>query len=94
MLYQLSYWGLLQISVSKLLTNFNGSLSTGGSYTNMINAPNEGSSQLLKVPPGAIRVVIDNEQVVGKLNKVGLNNSVLISVVTSKIYIFDEDGAL
>ena len=76
------------LSNSKLLLNFNGKSTASGSYTYLKNWLSKQAGEELKVPNGIVRIVFDNEQVVGKRYVVKADcNTVPISVITSHAYL-------
>ena len=84
------------LSNSKLLLNFSGRTMGGGSYTYLKNWLTEHSGQELTVPDGVVKVVFDNEQVVGKRYtvKADVNTSVPVSVITSQAYLTLDNSSI
>ena len=83
------------LSGSKLLVQLNGNSMPGGSYTFIKSALEKNAKEELTIPNGTIRVVFDNEQVVGKKYTVSVDNpTVPISVITSHAYlVYDKNDA-
>lgn len=76
------------LSNSKLLVNFNGKCRPSGGYTFLKNWLANQAKDELKVPIGIVKIVFDNEQVVGKEYTVKSDSNVVpMSVVTSHIYV-------
>ena len=74
-------------STSKKLVNYNGQTSAGGSYTHLLNWLSDQASDLIPIPDGLVKSVIDNEQVVGKTHTVKADNKVPMTVLTSHAYL-------
>ena len=76
------------LSGSKDLLRLNSSTFPSGSYTFVCNWLSDNAKKQILFPEGTVRVVFDNEQVVGKRYVVSLENpNVPISVVTSHAYL-------
>ena len=76
------------LSNSKLLVNINGATSPAGSYSFLSKWLSEQAKNELQFPEGIVRVVFDNEQVIGKRYTVKADkNMVPMSVITSHAYI-------
>ena len=76
------------LSNSKLLVNFNAATTPAGSYSFLKKWLSELSNEEIKVPSGDVRIVFDNEQVVGKIYRVKAEeNKVPLSVITSHAYL-------
>ena len=76
------------LSGSKDLLRLNSSTFPSGSYTFVCNWLSDNAKNQILFPEGTVRVVFDNEQVVGKRYVVSLENpNVPISVVTSHAYL-------
>jgi len=76
------------LSGSKQLIKLNSKISPAGSYTFLKNWFNDNAREEISFPSGTVRVVFDNEQVVGKRYTVSLDNpTVPLSVVTSHAYL-------
>ena len=76
------------LSNSKLLVNFNGKCRPSGCYTCLKNWLANKAKDELKVPNGIVKIVFDNEQVVGKKYTVKSDSNVVpMGVVTSHIYV-------
>lgn len=76
------------LSNSKLLLDFNGHVMSAGSYTYLKNWLSEKAGDELPVPHGVVRIVFDNDQVVGKRYTVKADcNTVPLSVITSHAYL-------
>ena len=76
------------LSNSKLLLNFNGRTGAGGSYTYLKNWLCDQAGEQLTVSEGVVRIVFDNEQVIGKTYSVKVNmRNVPTSVITSHAYL-------
>ncbi len=71
---------------SKLLVQYNNSVSPGGSYAlqKWILAQ---ASNPVPVPDGLLKCVFDNEQVVGKTRLIQSENKVPLSIITSHAYL-------
>ena len=77
-----------KMSNSPLLTSLNGNSSPSGAHTFLTTWLNNNASQCLEFPEGLVRVVFDNEQVIGKRYRVKANQqSVPTSVITSHAYL-------
>ena len=76
------------LSNSKLLLHFNGRTGAGGSYTYLKNWLCDQAGEELRVPEGVVRIVFDNEQVIGKRYSVKVNvRNVPTTVITSHAYL-------
>ena len=75
-------------SNSPMLSTLKATSTLSGSYTYLSSWLNNAASKPIDFPQGLIRVVYDNEQVLGKLCRVKANQqSVPSSVITSNIYL-------
>ena len=81
------------VSNSKLLVNYNGSTSAGGSYSYISKWLRTSASEPLPFPKGLVRSVFDNEQVIGKTYTVKVNNKVSSNVVTSHEHIIIDESS-
>lgn len=76
------------ISNSKLLVNINNVQRPSGSYSYLCDWLSEHAKEEIEFPNGLVRVIFDNEQVVGKRYRVRANlNNVPCSVITSVAYL-------
>ena len=73
-------------STCKKLVNYDGQTSAGGSYTHLLNWLSDQASDLIPIPNGLVKSVIDNEQVVIETHTVKADNKVPMIVLTSHAY--------
>ena len=85
-----------KLSNSSILTALNGSTKPSGAHTFSSDWLNSASSEPLKVPRGFVRIVFDNEQVIGKRYRVRAKESkVPATLITSYAYlIVDQDNLM
>ena len=82
-----------KLSNSALLTCLMASSSPSGSSTTLLNWLNKASLQPLTVPQGMVRLVFDNEQVVGKRYRVKAGQSTVpMSAITSHLYMLMDEN--
>ena len=72
---------------SKTICNINNQSSPSGSYSFISKWLTEQGKKEITFPQGTVRVVFDNEQVVGKRYTICFDNSVPSSIVTSHAYL-------
>ena len=84
------------LSNSELPVNFNGKSMSSGAYTYLKSWLSSQAKEEIKVSRGAVKIVFDNEQVIGKRYTVkSSRNAVPLSVITSHVYIsIDVDNSL
>ena len=76
------------MSNSSLLSACNSKSKPPGSHTFITSWLNKSIECLIDFPPGVVRVVFNNEQVIGKRYRVKANqSSVLSSIILSRAYI-------
>ena len=81
------------VSGSKLVTEVNGKLSPGGSYTTYMNWLKENGSKPLSCPQGDIETYIDNiGKYVTKTYRVSKNKVESADVITTTLHINIDDG--
>ena len=81
-------------SNSSLLTALNSASMPSGGHTSVTKWLNKAASTEIPFPPGIVRVVFDNEQVIGKCYRVKANqSSVPSSVVTSMAYLLIHESS-
>ena len=77
-----------KMSNAPLLSALNGASKPSGAQTFLNNWLKDAASKPITVPPGLIRIVFDNEQVIGKRYRVKAKQmNVPMSVITSHAYI-------
>ena len=77
-----------------MLSALNSSATPSSSHTYLTSWLNKAASANIEFPPGTVRVVFNNEQVIGKRYRVKTNqSSVPTSVVTSAIYLSIDESS-
>ena len=82
------------LSHNKLITRLNGGTTAGSSYTYVLKWLNAQAKQEISFPSGIVRIVFDNEQVIGKKYNISVSTStVKNSVITSSAYLVIQDDS-
>ena len=83
-----------KLSNNPFLFALNSSATSSGSHTYLTSRLNEAASTEIEFPPGTVRVVFDNKQIIGKRYRVKANqSSVPTSVIKSTIYLSIDESS-